>query len=198
MKTRRVGLTLGALLLGACAAVAQDPQLMPAPSPLEKQLAARASDVTEVTLDKNMLGFASKFMNGKEGNDAEARKLIEGLQGIYVRDYEFEKEGEYTPAEVEELRHHYEVGEWMPIVKERDKKNHETTDVLMKVVNGETKGLFVLDAEPKELTLVLILGPIRMEDLSKLSGLSGLSGLSAMGAGGGAHNAPQPKKGGTQ
>ncbi|MFP5237331.1 MAG: DUF4252 domain-containing protein [Acidobacteriota bacterium] len=198
MKAERIGFAVAALLLGACAAVAQAPQTMPAPSPLEKQLAARASDVTEVTLDKNMLGFASKFMNGKEGNDAETRKLIEGLQGIYVRDYEFDKEGEYTPADVEALRHHYEVGEWTPIVKERDRKSHETTDVLMKVVNGETRGLFVLDAEPKELTLVLILGPIRMEDLSKLSGLSGLSGLGALGAADGTHSAPQPKKGGTQ
>lgn len=198
MKTGRIGLTLGALLLGACAAVAQDPQPMPTPSPLEKQLAARASDVTEVTLDKNMLGFAAKFMNGKNGDDAGTRKLIEGLQGIYVRDYQFDKEGEYTAADVEELRRHYEVGEWTPIVKERDRKNHETTDVLMKVVNGETKGLFVLDAEPKELTLVLILGPIRMEDLGKLSGLSGLSDLSGLSGLSGAQQAPHGNTGGTQ
>jgi hypothetical protein len=35
-------------------ALAQTAQL-PAPSPVEKELAARASDVTEVTLGKNML-----------------------------------------------------------------------------------------------------------------------------------------------
>jgi hypothetical protein len=36
---------------------AQDSPLPP-PSPIEKQLAARASDVTEVTLGKSMLAFA--------------------------------------------------------------------------------------------------------------------------------------------
>jgi hypothetical protein len=44
-------------------------------------------------------------------------------------------------------------------------------------VNGESRGMFVLTAEPKELTIVLILGPIKMEDLGKLKGLSGLGSL---------------------
>ena len=73
--------------------MAQSSQL-PAPSPIEKELAARASDVTEVTLGKNMLAFAAKIMNGKDDGDAEARHLIEGLDGIYVRVYEFDKAGE--------------------------------------------------------------------------------------------------------
>lgn len=196
MKTQRIALSVGALLLAAAAltARAQDSQLPP-PSPIEKELAARASDVTEVTLGKNMLGFASKFMNGKDDNDVATRKLIEGLQGIYVREYEFDKEGQYSPEQVEQLRKHFETGAWTPMVRERDRKHNETTDVLMKVVNGETQGLFVLDAEPKDLTIVLILGPIHMDDLSKLSGLSGLSSLGAIG---GVQQAPHGKKGGAQ
>jgi hypothetical protein len=35
----------------------------------------------------------------------------------------------------------------------------------------------VLTAEPKELTIVLILGPIRMDQLGELKGLSGLGAL---------------------
>jgi len=37
--------------------------------------------------------------------------------------------------------------------------------------------MFILTAEPKELTIVLILGPIRMEDLGKLKGIGGLGVL---------------------
>jgi hypothetical protein len=48
---------------------------------------------------------------------------------------------------------------------------------MVKLVNGETHGMFILSAEPKELTIVLILGPVRMEDLGKLHGLSGLGAL---------------------
>jgi hypothetical protein len=165
----------GAVLAGLVVrtTLAQTEQL-PAPSPIEKELAARASDVTEVTLGKNMLAFAAKIMNGKNDDDVETRKLIEGLDGIYVREYDFDKEGQFSADEVEQLRKYFETSEWSSIVKERARKTGESTDVMVKLVNGESHGMFILDVEPKELTIVLILGPIHMDDLSKLKSLSGL------------------------
>jgi len=150
---------------------------LPAPSPVEKELAARASDVTEVTLGKNMLAFAAKIMNGKDDDDAEARHLIEGLDGIYVREYEFDKAGEYSAEEVDQLRKYFETSDWTPMVKSRERKTGESTDVMVKLVNGESHGLFILDAEPKELTIVLILGPIKMDELGKLKVIGGLGAL---------------------
>jgi hypothetical protein len=150
---------------------------LPLPPELEKELAARASDVTEVTLDKNMLGFASKFMNGKDSDEAAAQKLIQGLDGIYVRSYEFDKPGEYSMDQLESLRKVFETPEWSPLVRERERKSGETTDVLVKLVNGEPHGMFILTAEAKELTIVLILGPIRMDQLGELNGLAGLGAL---------------------
>jgi hypothetical protein len=162
--------------LAAIPALAQTDEL-PAPSPVEKELAARASDVTEVTLGKNMLVFAAKILNSKDEDDAQVRKLIEGLQGIYVREYEFDKEGEYSAEQVDQLRKYFETNEWSSLVKSRERKSGESTDVMVKLVNGESHGLFILSAEPKELAIVLILGPIRMEDLAKLRGVGGLGVL---------------------
>ncbi len=150
---------------------------LPLPPPVEKDLAARAANVTEVTLGKNMLDFASKFMDGKDKDQASARQLIQGLDGIYVRSYEFDKPGEYSPDEVETLRKYFETSEWSPMVRERERKSGETTDVMVKLVNGESHGMFILTAEPKELTIVLILGPIRMDQLGALQGLGGLGSL---------------------
>jgi hypothetical protein len=169
-----------ALVLGAAAlaslSMAQTATLPP-PPPVEKELAARASDVTEVTLGKNMLAFAAKFMDGKDKDESSAQQLIQGLDGIYVRSYEFEKEGQYSMDDVEQLRKYFETSEWSPMVRERERKSGGTTDVMVKLVNGEPHGMFILTAEPKELTIVLILGPIRMDQLGELKGLSGLSSL---------------------
>ena len=162
--------------LAAIPALAQTDEL-PAPSPVEKELAARASDVTEVTLGKNMLAFSAKILNSKDEDDAQVRKLIEGLQGIYVREYEFDKEGEYSAEQVDQLRKYFETNEWSSLVKSRERESGESTDVMVKLVNGESHGLFILSAEPKELAIVLILGPIRMEDLAKLRGVGGLGVL---------------------
>jgi hypothetical protein len=191
MKNRTMWLALGAALMGAAAlAVAAGAQTSPLPLPpaLEKELAARASNVTEVTLGKNMLDFAAKFMNGKDQDEAATRKLIQGLDGIYVREYEFDKDGQYSLEEVEKLRMSFASSEWTPIVHSRERKSGESTDVLLKMVNGETRGMFVLSAEPRELSIVLILGPVRMEDLGRLKGLGGLGMLGDL------ESNPKPKE----
>jgi hypothetical protein len=175
MQNRIIAWILGASALAATALAQTSP--LPAPPPIEKELASRASNVTEVTLGKNMLGFAAKFMNGKDKDDAATKQLIEGLDGIYVRDYEFDKPDQYSPDEVEQLRKYFETSEWSPIVRERERKSGETTDVMVKLVNGESHGMFILTAEPKELTIVLILGPIKMDQLGELKGLGGLGAL---------------------
>ena len=150
---------------------------LPDPPPVEKAIAERSSNVTEVTLGKNMLAFAAKIMNGKNDNDAEVRHLIENLDGIYVREYEFDKEGQYSKDEVDQLRKYFETSDWSPVVRERERKSGESTDVMVKLVNGESHGMFILTVEPKELTIVLILGPIKLDELADLKGLSGLGAL---------------------
>lgn len=162
--------------LAGMPAIAQNTAL-PLPSPVEKELASKASNVTEVTLGKNMLSFAAKFMNGDDKDEASVRKLIEGLDGIYVREYEFDKEGAYSMDQLKQLRSYFETPEWTPIVHSHERDSGETADVLVKMINGESHGIFVLAAEPRELTIVLILGPIRPEQLSELSGLGGLGML---------------------
>ena len=175
MQNRILPLIFTAVALTLPALAQSDP--LPPTSALEKQLASRASDVTEVTLSKNMLAFAAKIMNGKDKDDAATRQLIEGLDGIYVRDYEFDKAGEFSAEDVDQLRKQFETAEWSSLVKERERKTGESTDIMVKLVNGESHGMFILDVEPKELTIVLILGPIKMDDLSKLKGIGGLSAL---------------------
>ncbi|HVN93991.1 MAG TPA: DUF4252 domain-containing protein [Terracidiphilus sp.] len=171
----RIGIVLFATAMLAAPVLAQS--ALPLPSPVEKELAARASDVTEVTLGKDMLGFAAKFMDKNDKDQAAVQQLINGLDGVYVRSYEFDKEGQYSMDEIGKLRESFGGPEWSPMVHTREHNGAETTDVLVKLVNGEPHGIFVLDAEPKELTIVLILGPIRMDQLSELQGLSGLGKL---------------------
>lgn len=169
-------LVLGIVAVGAAGARAQDE--LPTPSPIEKTLAERATHVTEVTLDKNMLAFAAKFMDkdkddGDKDNKA-VQQMIQGLKGVYVRDYEFDKDHSYTAAELEGLRKYFESSDWSPMVHERTKGVAEGTDVYLKLVNGQVQGLFVLDAEAKELSLVLILGPIDMDKIGELGGSFGI------------------------
>jgi hypothetical protein len=175
MKHRIATIILGAAALAAPALAQTSP--LPLPTPVEKELAARASAVTEVTLNKDMLGFASKFMDKNDKDQQAVKQLIEGLDSIYVRDYTFDKDGAYSMDEIDKLHQAFATPEWSPMVHERGHNGAESTDVLMKLVNGEPHGIFVLAAEPRELTIVLILGPIRLDQLAELKGLDGLDKL---------------------
>src|ERR1700760_2992279 len=102
---RILGAALGIAMAATMGAAAYAQDALPAPSPIEKSLAERATHVTEVTLDKNMLAFASKFLDkDTDKDDEEAKQMIRNLRGVYVREYEFDKENSYTAAELEGLR----------------------------------------------------------------------------------------------
>lgn len=166
----RVGVAALAMLAGLAVPVRAQTNEMPFPDSLAKALAARASNYTEVTLDRKMLDFASNFMNNE--NDAEGKRIIAKLHGIYVRSYEFDKPGQYTAADLAEIRQAFAGPDWEALVKSRGKD--ESDDVYMKIVNGQMVGMIVLNAEPKELNFVYIDGPIRPEDLGAISGHFGI------------------------
>ncbi len=170
MRNRLILTALGSCLL-ALSAGAQSIN-PPFPVALEKELAARASNYTEVSMDKKMLAFAGKFMSGRH-EDHEAKRMIENLDGIYVREYDFDKEGQYTDADLDRIRSQFKGSEWSPMVREQSKKG-ERSDIYMKMVNGKMQGMFVLDAEPKELSLVYIAGALDPAELSNLGGSFGI------------------------
>jgi hypothetical protein len=166
-------IALAALLLPCAAANAQSSPHFPVT--LQKQLAARASNYTEVNLDRKMLAFAGQFMDKKE--DAATRHLIEKLNGVYVRTYEFSKPGQYTAADLESIRRQFQTSAWSPMVKDHSKDGSSDSDIYVKSEGGEILGMFILNAEPKELDFVYISGPISLNDLSAMGGNFGVPKL---------------------
>jgi Domain of unknown function (DUF4252) len=170
MKKQWMGIILAAATLPVAALAQSTPP--PFPVTLEKQLAARASDYTEVTLDRKMLDFAGHFMNKED--DEEGKRIISKLNGIYVRTYEFDKPGQYTAADLESIRHQFETPDWSSLVKKRSKDGDDDSDIYIKMAGSESQGIFILNAEPTELNFVYISGPINPDDLSGISGNFGI------------------------
>ena len=165
-------LTVLVWCLVALAAAAQS-ITPPFPVSLEKELAARASDYTEVSLDKKMLAFAGKFLSA-DADDVEVKQMLATLNGVYVREYEFDKPGQYTTADLEHIRSQFNGSEWSPMVRERSKKGEGDSDIYIKLVDGKMQGMFVLDAEPHNLSFVYIDGALNPAELSKLDGSFGI------------------------
>src|ERR1700686_1776229 len=133
-------------------------------------LADKAAETTDVTLDGSMLRLAAKFLN--DGEDREARDIIKGLQGIYVRSYEFDKEGEYDRAIVDNLRS--QLGpSWKRMVQVKS-RHRENTEICPDRHGDTPNGLLVISAEPKALTIVNLVGFIDVDKLSSLEGNLGI------------------------
>jgi hypothetical protein len=143
------------------------------PASLDR-LAAKASEVVDVTLDANLLQLASRFLSDKDADDAQVKKVIAGLKGIYVKSFEFEKAGEYQDSDVEPLRAQLHTPAWSRIVGVRSQKSGENSEVYVKTENGKIDGLAILATEPKELTIVSIEGSIDPDQLKELGGHFGI------------------------
>ena len=184
MRNLPIVATLGSCLF-ALSAGAQN-GTPPFPATLEKELAARASNYTEVSMDKKMLAFAGKFLSKDEEDDVEAKRIIEKLDGVYVREYDFDQPGQYTAADLERIRSQFKGSEWSPMIRERSKTGQGDTDIYMKLVDGKIQGMFVLDSQSKELDMVYIAGALDPSELSKLDGNFGIpKGIAAHTAKGG-------------
>lgn len=166
----RVVRTALCVLLLAGAGLAQQLKF---PPDLDR-LAARANEVVDVNMDRHMLQFASKFLSDKNADDAEAKRLIQNLDGIYVKSFEFDKKGVYSPADVDAFRAQLKSPTWGKIIDARSKADGENVEVYVKLENGAIKGMAIIAAEPMELTLVHIDGPIDPEQLSSLGGQFGI------------------------
>ena len=164
---RRLGL-LGLILLTATAWS----QEIKMPVSLDR-LAKIAKETVNVNLDSSMLQLGGGFLSKSDADEAKVKNLVSKLRGVYVRSFEFEKEGQYSKSDVEMVRS--QLTNWSKIVSVNGKD--ETAEVYVKKKGDQFDGLFVIDAEPKELTFVNIDGPINPKDLSQLSGEMGIPNL---------------------
>src|SRR5271169_3839826 len=64
-----------------------------------QKLSAKAKETVEVTMEGPMLRWAAKFLNAEDPEEKQAARIVANLKGIYVRSFEFSKEGEYSPAD---------------------------------------------------------------------------------------------------
>lgn len=136
------------------------------------KLGLNARNKTNVTLEGDMLKLASGFL----GNDKDAssiKPLVDSLKGVYIRSYEFDKEGQYNEADLDPLRAYLKQTQWNRIVESREDK--EVSEIyLQPLANNLLGGFAIISAEPKEVTVVYISGNLKQEDIGRLSGNLGI------------------------
>src|SRR6266852_5613456 len=107
-------------------------------------LANKASETVDVKLDERLIATTYKIFSHEE--DADIKEILKGLKGIYVKSFEFEKEGQYSPADVVSVRSQVRGGGWSKIVGVRSKKDGDNVDVYLMMQGDQIEGLAVISA----------------------------------------------------
>lgn len=181
MKTAlRKTFVLGCLALAAtCAAAAtargQQPSEAHARARVQlkelERLAARADRAVDVSLDEGVFSLAKAvFERPKDKNAREVADAIRGLEALYVRVYEFAKEGDWKESDIEGIRKQVAEPGWSRVVNVWHKGDGRRVEVHLRAAAGKIGGLVVLSTEPKQLVVVNMVGDVDVQKLATLQG----------------------------
>ena len=163
------------LLVLAAQASAQDPRIQM--GQLDR-FADMADKVISVDVNESLIKLAmSALRESRSPNEAKIKDILSGLKGVYVKRFEFDKEGAYAASDVDYIRSQFNGPGWERIANVRSKREG-SYDVVMMYEGSVIKGLAVLAAEPRALTVVNVIGTI---DVAKLRDLEGNFGIPKFG-----------------
>ncbi|HUA61813.1 MAG TPA: DUF4252 domain-containing protein [Verrucomicrobiae bacterium] len=140
------------------------------------RLSAKASDAVDVSLAGPLLQLGARFLDSKDPDQAAVKKLVAGLEGIYVRHFEFKEDGVWTQADLDAIRGQLKTPDWQRLLGWKDESGGNA-EVYLRLDGGKMTGLAILDAEPREFTVVNIVGSIDLEALAQLGGRFGVPKL---------------------
>jgi hypothetical protein len=168
---------LVALPVGAAVPVRAEPPpgqiLLPDLAALEPQ----AKDSVLISLDASLLGIAARFLDSNQPEDRELKDIITGLQGVYVRSYTFDHAFANPSGDLEALRKQLHTPCWQSIVSVHNAEAQSTVDIYICQLDRKARGLAIIAVEPRELTIVNIVGAIDLEKLHRLEGHFGIPRL---------------------
>jgi hypothetical protein len=166
------GLATAALTLSA-ASFARTPEFR---VPEFSHLRARATETVDVNVGGFLLGLARMFTKGERENDPDL-KILDDIESVKVRSYKFDNDGEYTKADVDAVRNQLRSPQWNAMVQIH-RRGSEDVDVFVCMEDdNKTCGIAVIATEPREFTVVSIVGNIDIDRLGQLEGEFGIPKL---------------------
>lgn len=162
------------LLIPALAWAAPNPRLT---LPEFSALAHKATESVTITLDQSLLAMAARFLDANDPQDAATKEILKGLQGIYVRSYTFDEDSAYRQTDIDAVRNQLTAPGWSRLVETKSRKSRANVDIYIMVANDQAIGLALIASEPRQFTIVNIVGAIDLEKLHKLEGQFGVPKL---------------------
>lgn len=121
-------------------------------------VAAKAKQKAEITLEGSLLAQALQMAPDK------VKGAVANVTRVVVRHYEFAQTGQYSDTDLDAIRK--QISSWPRILNV--KEENEDVEIYMLSQDGKPAGFLLISAEPKELTVVHVLGSIDLGSLKEV------------------------------
>ena len=168
-------------------ATAQGPELRLPSFPDLKEHATESVDITLGWMPLHLIGW---LMNDADPDTVQVKETIKGLKSVQIRSYQFDSDNAYPQADIDQVRAQLSAPDWSPLVQVRKRgdeagKGKENVDIYVSLEDKKVKGLVIIACEPREFTIVNIVGAIDLAKLHQLEGKFGIPKISVPDSGDG-------------
>ena len=94
-----------------------------------------------------------------------------------MRSYTFDKDSAYQQSDIDAVRSQLSAPGWNRLMETRSRKTHADVDIYIMIDNNQAVGLALIASEPRQFTIVNIVGAIDLDKLHKLEGQFGVPKL---------------------
>ena len=135
---------------------------------LEK-LAPKAAEAVNIEIDGILIKFAGSILSDEDADERAVKELVTGLRGVYVKSYEFKSAGQFAEADLAAVREQLRAPGWSRVMDVKSKGlDFGDAEVYLATAGGRVEGFALLVVEPRELTVVNIVGSLDLDKIRRL------------------------------
>ena len=128
----------------------------------------QATDSVNISLDPWLLGTMSAFMDDKDADSAAMKKMLSGIKSIQIRSFAFGTDFVYPASAIDGIRQQLSAPGWSKMVQVHNHKEREDVDIYLMMDQHRANGFALIASDPRQLTIINIVGSINMDDLPML------------------------------
>ena len=96
--------------------------------------------------------------------------LLQDIKSVRVRNFTFDTDDAYSQADIDSVRKQLQGPGWSALATVHRREPREDVDVYVCLEDDKIKGLAVIASEPREFTIVNIVGSIDLDKIAQLEG----------------------------
>ena len=134
-----------------------------------ERLAPKAAEAVNIEIDGILIKFAGSMLSDEDADERAVKELIGSLRGVYVRSYEFKSEGQFADADVAGVREQLRAPGWSRVMDVKSKGlDFGDAEVYLATSGGRVEGFALVVVEPREVTVVNIVGALDLDKIRRL------------------------------